>query len=60
MYFINNNEWGKEEFYLLEMKNQRMFQRVLVELKSMVDVVLLYINAVGYVVRIHSSKHVSI
>ena len=45
---------------MLEMKNQRMFQRVLVELKSMVDVVLLYINAVGYVVRIHSSKHVSI
>ena len=41
------------------MKNQRMFQRVL-ELKSMVDVVSLYINALGYVVRIHSSKHVSI
>ena len=35
-----------------------MFQRIL-ELKSMVDVVLLYINAVGYVVRIHSRKHIN-
>ena len=39
------------------MKNQRMFQRIL-EMKSMVDVVLLYINAEGYVVRIHSREHV--